>query len=161
LRDALLRHAQGTPRPAGQSLAKILVHAVFSTHDLRPFLRDRALREELRRYLGGILTNRDGQPMIVALRLFGMAAQPATENADDADGHFRMFGHQFIEFGVAHSQEQGRFCDRHGGHARLGIERGQFSENFTRPQRRDGFRLIFIALRLTIEGNYALGCASS
>ncbi|MBI5773223.1 MAG: IS200/IS605 family transposase [Verrucomicrobia bacterium] len=48
-----------------QSLAKILVHTVFSTKDRRPFLRDRALREELHRYLGGILANLDCQPIIV------------------------------------------------------------------------------------------------
>src|SRR5947209_15164613 len=47
-----------------QSLAKILVHTVFSTKERRPFLRDRALREELHRYLGGILTNLDCQPVI-------------------------------------------------------------------------------------------------
>jgi putative transposase len=48
-----------------QSLAKILVHTVFSTKDHRPFLRDKILREELHRYLGGILTNLDCQPVIV------------------------------------------------------------------------------------------------
>jgi putative transposase len=48
-----------------QSLAKILVHTVFSTKERRPFLRDRALREELHRYLGGILTNLDCQPIVV------------------------------------------------------------------------------------------------
>jgi putative transposase len=48
-----------------QSLAKILVHTVFSTKDRRPFLRDKMLREELHRYLGGILTNLDCQPVIV------------------------------------------------------------------------------------------------
>lgn len=48
-----------------QSLAKILVHTVFSTKDRRPYLRDKALREELHRYLGGILTNLDCQPIIV------------------------------------------------------------------------------------------------
>lgn len=42
-----------------QSLAKILVHTVFSTKDRRPFLRDKILREEVHRYLGGILTNHD------------------------------------------------------------------------------------------------------
>ena len=47
-----------------QSLAKILVHTVFSTKDRRPFLRDRALREELHRYLGGILANLECQPVI-------------------------------------------------------------------------------------------------
>jgi putative transposase len=48
-----------------QSLAKILVHTVFSTKDRRPFLRDGALREELHRYLGGILANLDCQPVII------------------------------------------------------------------------------------------------
>ena len=48
-----------------QSLAKILVHIVFSTKDRRPFLRDLALREELHRYLGGILSQHDCQPIIV------------------------------------------------------------------------------------------------
>lgn len=48
-----------------QSLAKILVHTVFSTKDRRPFLNDRAVREELHRYLGGILLNLHCQPIIV------------------------------------------------------------------------------------------------
>ncbi len=48
-----------------QSLAKILVHTVFSTKERRPFLRDKSLREELHRYLGGILANLDCQPIIV------------------------------------------------------------------------------------------------
>ncbi len=48
-----------------QSLAKILVHTVFSTKDRAPFLRDRELREQLHRYLGGILGKLDCQPIIV------------------------------------------------------------------------------------------------
>ncbi len=48
-----------------QSLAKILIHVVFSTKDRTPFLRDQSLRAELHRYLGGILTNLDCQPLIV------------------------------------------------------------------------------------------------
>jgi putative transposase len=48
-----------------QSLAKILVHTVFSTKDRRPILRDRAIRLELHHYLGGILNNLDCQPIIV------------------------------------------------------------------------------------------------
>ena len=48
-----------------QSLAKILLHLVFSTKERRPFLKDQVLREELHRYLGGILTNLDCQPLIV------------------------------------------------------------------------------------------------
>ena len=53
------------PAAMPQSLAKILVHTVFSTKDRRPFLRDKPLREELHRYLGGILTNLECQPVIV------------------------------------------------------------------------------------------------
>ncbi|HEX4265781.1 MAG TPA: IS200/IS605 family transposase [Verrucomicrobiae bacterium] len=48
-----------------QSFAKILVHAVFSTKDRRPFLRDKMVREELYLYLGGALTTLDCQPIIV------------------------------------------------------------------------------------------------
>ena len=48
-----------------QSLAKILVHTVFSTKDRRPFLREQALRDELHRYLGGILSHLGCQPILV------------------------------------------------------------------------------------------------
>ena len=48
-----------------QSLAKILVHTVFSTKERRPFLKDRELREESHHYLGGILNNLDCQPIVV------------------------------------------------------------------------------------------------
>ncbi len=48
-----------------QSLAKILVHTVFSTKERQPFLRDEVLRHELHRYLGGILSQLDCQPIIV------------------------------------------------------------------------------------------------
>ena len=48
-----------------QSLAKILLHAVFSTRDRRPFLRDKKLREELHNYIGGIVNQLDCQSVIV------------------------------------------------------------------------------------------------
>ena len=48
-----------------QSLAKIIVHTVFSTKERRPFLRHQARREELHRYLGGILHQLGCQPIIV------------------------------------------------------------------------------------------------
>ncbi|MCI0333322.1 MAG: IS200/IS605 family transposase [Planctomycetes bacterium] len=48
-----------------QSLAKILVHTVFSTKERRPFLQERTVREEMHRYLGGILSKLDCQPIIV------------------------------------------------------------------------------------------------
>jgi putative transposase len=48
-----------------QSLAKILVHTVFSTKERRPFLKDVALRDELYHYLGGILKHLDCQSIIV------------------------------------------------------------------------------------------------
>ncbi len=48
-----------------QSLAKILLHLIFSTKDRRPFLRDESLRQEMHQYLGGILNHLDCQPLIV------------------------------------------------------------------------------------------------
>jgi REP element-mobilizing transposase RayT len=48
-----------------QSLAKVLMHVVYSTKERRPFLRDRAMREEVHSYLGGILNQMDCQPLIV------------------------------------------------------------------------------------------------
>jgi putative transposase len=48
-----------------QSLAKILVHNVFSTKARQPFRTNDALRAELHAYLGGILKNHDCQPIIV------------------------------------------------------------------------------------------------
>ena len=48
-----------------QSLSKILVHTVFSTKDRRPLLRNDDIREEMHRYLGGILNHLDCTPMIV------------------------------------------------------------------------------------------------
>lgn len=48
-----------------QSLSKILVHTVFSTKERRPLLRDKALREELHGYMGGILNHLECQPVIV------------------------------------------------------------------------------------------------
>jgi putative transposase len=56
-----LAHSEAMP----QSLAKILVHTVFSTKDRRPFLREKPLREELHRYLGGIPARLDCQPILV------------------------------------------------------------------------------------------------
>ena len=47
-----------------QSLSKVLLHAVFSTKDREPFLRECVLREELFRYFAGILTKLECQVMI-------------------------------------------------------------------------------------------------
>ncbi len=48
-----------------QSLAKILLHTVFSTKDRRPFLKDVAVRGEMHCYIGGILSSLQCQPIIV------------------------------------------------------------------------------------------------
>lgn len=48
-----------------QSLAKTLVHTVYSTKNRHPYLHDNELRTELHAYLGGILANRGSQPIIV------------------------------------------------------------------------------------------------
>ena len=47
-----------------QSLARILVHTVFSTKERRPWLREAALRQERHSYHGGILKHLDCQPII-------------------------------------------------------------------------------------------------
>ncbi len=46
-----------------QSLSAVYLHAVFSTKDRRPFLRDLALRESLHGYLGGISKNLECAPL--------------------------------------------------------------------------------------------------
>jgi REP element-mobilizing transposase RayT len=48
-----------------QSLAKIIVHTVFSTKDRRPYLQDRPLRDEMHAYLGGIVSKLGNHPIIV------------------------------------------------------------------------------------------------
>jgi putative transposase len=69
-----------------QSLAKILVHTIFSTKERRPFLRDKPLREELHRYLGGILARHDCQPLIIGGtedHVHMLSTLPRTGNAAD------------------------------------------------------------------------------
>ena len=48
-----------------QSLSKIIVHTIFSTKDRTPFLHDLAIRDELHRYMGGILSANDCQPIAI------------------------------------------------------------------------------------------------
>ena len=48
-----------------QSLSAVFIHLVFSTKERRPFLRDRAIRESLHAYLGGISKTLDCPPIIV------------------------------------------------------------------------------------------------
>lgn len=61
-----LNHISTSRRvPIGQSLSKILVHIVFSTKDRYPYLRDRAVRDDMHHYLGGILSNLKCQPIVV------------------------------------------------------------------------------------------------
>jgi putative transposase len=46
-----------------QSLSSVYVHAVFSTKNRRPFLRDINLRHKLHSYLGAISKNLDSPPI--------------------------------------------------------------------------------------------------
>ena len=48
-----------------QSLSNILVHTIFSTQDRQPFFAEAALRAELHRYVGGILTNLKSPSLLV------------------------------------------------------------------------------------------------
>ena len=47
----------------GQSLTHLLVHAIFSTKDRRPFLRSEENRNEIYAYMAGMLTNLDCHPI--------------------------------------------------------------------------------------------------
>jgi hypothetical protein len=50
-----------------QSLAKILVHIVFSTKDRRAYLNSLPLRDELHHYLGGIVATLDANRSSLAV----------------------------------------------------------------------------------------------
>ena len=52
-------------KPMPQSLAKVLIHVVFSTKERSPFLRDTFVRSELHRYMGGVLNQLDCQSLVV------------------------------------------------------------------------------------------------
>ena len=47
----------------GQSLAHLLVHAIFSTKDRRPFLHSEEIRNEIYAYMAGTLKNLDCHPI--------------------------------------------------------------------------------------------------
>jgi putative transposase len=47
----------------GQSLTHLLVHAIFSTKDRRPFLRSEEIRTETYAYMAGTLKNLDRHPI--------------------------------------------------------------------------------------------------
>jgi REP-associated tyrosine transposase len=49
----------------GQSLSNILIHAVFSTKERRPFLADVVFRDELHAMLGGASSTLECTPVIV------------------------------------------------------------------------------------------------
>ena len=48
-----------------QSLSRVVVHLVFSTKNRTPWLRDSALRDELYKYMGGILVNVECPPILI------------------------------------------------------------------------------------------------
>jgi hypothetical protein len=50
----------------GQSLTHLLVHAIFSTKDRRPFLRSEEIRDEIYAYMAGTLKNLDCHPIKIA-----------------------------------------------------------------------------------------------
>jgi putative transposase len=47
----------------GQSLSHLLIHAVFSTKDRRPFLRSEEMRKEIYAYMAGSLKNLECHPV--------------------------------------------------------------------------------------------------
>ncbi len=48
-----------------QSLARMVIHLVFSTKDREPFLRDLELRKRLHAYTAGILQNLKCEPILI------------------------------------------------------------------------------------------------
>jgi REP element-mobilizing transposase RayT len=48
-----------------QSLSAVYIHLVFSTKERRPFLRDKALRDALHAYMGGVSKTLECPPLIV------------------------------------------------------------------------------------------------
>jgi len=48
-----------------QSLSRVVVHLVFSTKNRTPWLSDPAIREELFKYMGGILINIDCPAILI------------------------------------------------------------------------------------------------
>jgi len=69
-----------------QSLANLLVHLVFSTANRTPFLRDGALRSQLHAYLGGVIKNHGGNPIIaggVSDHVHMLYKQPKTMTVPD------------------------------------------------------------------------------
>jgi REP element-mobilizing transposase RayT len=48
-----------------QSLSAVYIHLVFSTKERRPFLRDKAMREELHAELGGISKTLECAPLLI------------------------------------------------------------------------------------------------
>ena len=49
----------------GQSLARLLVHSVFSTKERRPFLRSEEIRTEIYAYIAGIVRNLQSPSIII------------------------------------------------------------------------------------------------
>ena len=52
-----------------QSLAKVVIHIVFSTKDRRPFIREPGLRQELNAYMAAILKDNVDLPALLINRV--------------------------------------------------------------------------------------------
>ena len=69
-----------------QSLINLLTHLIFSTANRAPFLRDAKLRAELHSYLGGVIRQHGGNPIItggVADHVHLLYAQPKVMTVPD------------------------------------------------------------------------------
>jgi hypothetical protein len=59
----------------GQSLTHLLVHAIFSSKDRRPFLRSEEIDNEIYAYMAGALKNLDCRPIkIGGLKIMFMSS---------------------------------------------------------------------------------------
>jgi putative transposase len=55
----------GTNRPMPQSLARVILHVVYSTKNRVPFLKDAGIRSRLYAYMAGVLQNIECEPILI------------------------------------------------------------------------------------------------
>jgi putative transposase len=139
-----------------QSLAQIYVHIVFSTKDRRPFLADRAIRNEMHQVLGGICNDQGSSVLIVGgaadhvhiLCRLGKASSPAdlikelkrqsslwvkTKSPAFADFHWQS-GYGAFSVSPSHVQALREYIAKQEEHHR----REQFQDEFRRLLRKYG-----------------------
>ena len=88
-----------------QSLARLLVHSIFSTKDRRPFLRSEEVRIEIYGYMAGILKNLECHP----IKIGGVEDQVHILSSLSKNIAFSDFNRSAQGFHVKTSQREWRF----------------------------------------------------